>query len=102
MKTLKTIAFAILSLIIIFLFGYVLTRTYMIFYTRHRDEVAVPDLVNKDYKKAQHDLYKEGLYIDKIGERNSSEILGGSIILQDPSANSMVKKGYTIDVIVAI
>ncbi|MCK4339079.1 MAG: PASTA domain-containing protein [Candidatus Cloacimonetes bacterium] len=101
MKTFKTLAFAILSCIIIFLFGYVLTRTFMIFYTRHRDEVVVPDLVNKDYKKAQHDLYKEGLYIDKIGERNSSEILEGSIIAQDPPENSIVKKGYTIEVIVS-
>ena len=101
MKTFKTIAFTILSLIIIFLLGYVFARAFMIVYTKHRNEVAVPDLVNKGYKKAQHDLYKEGLYIDKKGERNSSEILEGSIIAQDPPANSMVKKGYTIDVIVS-
>ncbi|MBC8526302.1 MAG: PASTA domain-containing protein [Candidatus Cloacimonetes bacterium] len=101
MKIFKLIIFSILSFVIIFLLGYVLARTFMIFYTRHRNEVVVPDLVNKDYKKAQHDLYKEGLYIDKKGERNSSEILAGSILAQDPPANSMVKKGYTIDVIVS-
>lgn len=101
METLKTIFFAILSLIVIFLFGYVLTRTFMIIYTRHRNEVTVPNLINKNYEKAQHDLYKLGLYIDEIGARNSSDILEGSIIAQDPPANSMVKKGYTIDVIVS-
>jgi serine/threonine-protein kinase len=101
MKTLKTLAFIILSLIIIFLLGYVLTSAFMIVYTKHRNEVEVPDLVEKDYKKAQHDLYKLGLYIDKVGERNSSDILEGSIIAQDPSGKNLVKKGYTINVIVS-
>jgi len=101
MKTLKIIGFVILSFIIIFLLGFILSRTALYFYTKHRSEVQVPKLVNKDYKKAKHDLYKLGLYIDKIAERNSLEILEGSIISQEPEAHSVVKKGYTIKVIVS-
>ena len=101
MKTLKTIGFVVISFIIIFLLGFVISRTVLYFYTHHRNEVEVPELVNKDYKKAKHDLYKLGLYIDKIGERNSLEVLDGSIISQEPQANTVVKKGYTIDVIVS-
>ncbi len=101
MKTLKTIGFVILSFIIIFLLGFVISRTVLYFYTHHRNEVEVPDLSNKDYRKAKHDLYKMGLYIDKVGERNSLEVLNGSIISQEPRANTIVKKGYTIDVIVS-
>ncbi len=101
MKTLKTIGFVILSFIIVFLLGFVISRTVLYFYTKHRSEVQVPNLVNKDYKKAKHDLYKIGLYIDKIAERNSMDILEGSIISQEPEAQSVVKKGYTIKVIVS-
>jgi len=91
----------LLSFIIIFLLGFVISRTVLYFYTHHRNEVEVPDLANKDYKKAKHDLYKAGLYIDNVGERNSLEVLDGSIISQEPQANTVVKKGYTIDVIVS-
>jgi len=101
MKTIKTIGFVLLSFIIIFLLGFVISRTVLYFYTHHRNEVEVPDLANKDYKKAKHDLYKAGLYIDNVGERNSLEVLDGSIISQEPQANTVVKKGYTIDVIVS-
>jgi len=101
MKTLKTIGFVILSFVIIFLLGFAIARTVLYFYTLHRNEVEVPDLTERDYKKAKHDLYKLGLYIDKIGERNSLEILDGSIISQEPLAKTIVKKGYTIDVIVS-
>jgi serine/threonine-protein kinase len=101
MKAFKTLVYAIISLIIIFAVGYLGARTFMHFYTQHRDEVVVPDLIGKDYKNAQHELYNAGLYIDKIGERNSDEFLEGSIITQDPPPNSVVKRGYTIDVIVS-
>ncbi len=96
---LKRILYIIISFIIIFLLGFALTKTFLIFYTQHGYEVAVPELVNKDYKKAKHDLYKEGLYIEKVGERSSQDILKGSIINQEPQANSVVKEGYTIEVI---
>lgn len=95
----KNIFYVIASFLIIFLLGFALTKTFLIFYTQHGDEVVVPDLIQKDYKNAKHDLYKKGLYIEKIGERNSQEILKGSIIKQEPLANSVVKEGYTIEVI---
>ncbi len=101
MKTLKLIGFVVLSFIIIFLLGFVISRTVLYLYTHHRNEVEMPDLSNKDYRKAKHDLYKMGLYINKVGERNSMEVLNGSIISQEPRANTIVKKGYTIDVIVS-
>ena len=101
MKTLKTIGFVVLSFIIIFLLGFVISRTVLYFYTHHRNEVEMPDLSNKDYRKAKHDLYKMGLYINKVSERNSLEVLDGSIISQEPQAKTIVKKGYTIDVIVS-
>ncbi len=95
----KNIFYVIASFLIIFLLGFALTKTFLIFYTQHGDEVVVPDLIQRDYKNAKHDLYKKGLYIEKIGERNSQEILKGSIIKQEPLANSVVKEGYTIEVI---
>ncbi|MBC8383762.1 MAG: PASTA domain-containing protein [Candidatus Cloacimonetes bacterium] len=101
MKTLKTIGFVVLSFIIISLLGFVISRTVLYFYTHHRNEVEVPELSNKDYRKAKHDLYKMGLYINKVGERNSMDVLSGSIISQEPQAKTIVKKGYTIDVIVS-
>ncbi len=101
MQKIKTIFFVIISFIIIFLLGYVISSAFLNIYTKHRNEIVVPDLVNKDYKNAKHELYKKGLYIDKVGERNSNEILKGSIILQEPKAEAVVKKGYTIDVIVS-
>ena len=54
MKVLKTISFIILSFIIIFLLGFVISRTVLYFYTHHRNEVEVPDLSNKDYRKAKN------------------------------------------------
>jgi len=101
MEVLKRILYIILSLVIVFLLGFALAKTFLIIYTQHGNEVVVPELVNKDYKKAKHDLYKKGLYIEKDGERNSQDILKGSIIAQDPKANSVVKEGYTIEVIVS-
>ncbi|MGC9336995.1 MAG: PASTA domain-containing protein [Candidatus Cloacimonadia bacterium] len=101
MKVFKRLLYTIISLIIIFTVGYLGTRTFMHFYTRHRDEVVVPDLIGKDYENAQQNLYKVGLYIDKVGERNSDDFLEGSIITQTPPPNSVVKRGYTIDVIIS-
>jgi len=101
MKAIKTIGFVVLSFIIILLLGFVISRTVLYFYTQHRNEIEVPELSKKDYRKAKHDLYKMGLYINKVGERNSLEVLDGSIISQVPQANTIVKKGYTIDVIVS-
>lgn len=99
LEILKGILYVIISFIIIFFLGFALSKTFLIIYTQHGNEVVVPDLVNKDYKNAKHDLYKKGLYIEKVGERNSQDILKGSIITQDPKANSVVKEGYTIEVI---
>lgn len=97
----KTTAFAIISLIIIFTFGFVISRTFLIIYTKHRNEIEVPDLTGKNFKKAKHDLYKSNLYIEKIGERNNNEILSGSIISQHLQPGSKAKKGFTIQVIVS-
>jgi serine/threonine-protein kinase len=101
MKIFKKLIYVVITLIIIFAVGYLGARTFMHFYTRHRDEVVVPDLIGKDYENAQQRLYKEELYIDKVGERNSDDFLEGSIITQNPTPNSVVKRGYTIDVIVS-
>ncbi|MEA2104199.1 MAG: PASTA domain-containing protein [Candidatus Cloacimonadota bacterium] len=101
MKFIKTFFFVIVSFIIIFLLGFVISSGFLKIYTKHRNEVKVPELVNSDYKNAKYELYKVGLYIDKIGERNSQEILKGSIITQDPPPQAVVKTGYTIEVIVS-
>ncbi|MBS3740539.1 MAG: PASTA domain-containing protein [Candidatus Cloacimonetes bacterium] len=101
LEILKKIFYVIISFVIIFLLGFALSKTFLTIYTQHGNEVVVPDLVNKDYKGAKHNLYKKGLYIEKAGERNSREVLKGSIITQEPKANSVVKEGYTIEVIIS-
>lgn len=101
MKFIKSFFFVIISFIIIFLLGFVISSVFLKFYTKHRNEVEVPELVNTDYKNAKYELYQAGLYIEKVGERNSQDILKGSIIAQDPPPEAVVKAGYTIDVIVS-
>ena len=100
-KLAKTIAFVLISLIVIFLLGFVISRTFLIIYTKHRNELEIPNLIGKNFEKAKHDLYKLQLYIEDIEKQYEKEIYKGSIIAQKPLPGTMVKKGFTIQVIVS-
>lgn len=101
MKYVKLAIFSIIILVVLFSFGFFATNILLKIFTRHGDEVMVPDLIGKNFKEARNDLIKYGLYIEKTGEDFSNEILKGYIISQKPSPNIHIKKGKTIKVIVS-
>lgn len=81
----------VVSLLLLFIIGKILK-----IYTRHNENVTVPDLIGK----MPEDLENLGLtgdfrilVIDSVFDQEKA---GGSIVFQEPPANSVVKKDRTI------
>lgn len=61
-------------------------------------EITTPDVVGLSYEKADEELSNVGLVIQMGDEVISNEYDDGSVVSQDPEANSSVKSGQTVTV----
>jgi len=64
-------------------------------------EVAVPNIVGKDYAQADQELRELGLVLKVIGRENNDSVAVDSIIKQDPLPGRKVKAGREIEVILS-
>lgn len=80
-------------LIAVLVFG---SQIFLSVYTRHGDEISVPDLVSlplEDALEAASRLEMNAEVVDSIYVKNISR---GVVVRQDPSAGTMVKEGRRI------
>ena len=68
----------------------------------NRGDVAVPDIVNMTPDEAEEYLEEFNLKLEVEDERSDAEVEKGYIIEQDPEANSLVKEGRTIHVVISL
>ncbi len=68
-------------------------------YTRHGDELQVPDICGMYIEEAQVTLQTMGLHLVVIDSTYSKRVPLGSVVEQDPSAESFVKQGRAIYVV---
>lgn len=65
------------------------------------DEIVLPDLTNRTYDQAKEILEAKGLKIEKGEEVYDDQIIKGSVVSQQPKADTKVKPGRTITVTVS-
>ena len=92
----KLILYFIIFIGIVILFD----RVIMPFYVRS-EEVTVPNVTGMTFEQAQVVLRNAGLEPVNGGERFDSKFPKGTVILQRPSANKVVKEGRRIYLIVS-
>lgn len=68
-------------------------------YTQHGIEIQVPNVTELYVEEAKIILESEGLHIEVIDSTYSNKVPLGTIVEQNPNANSFVKNGRTIYVI---
>ena len=68
-------------------------------YTKHGKEITVPDINGLYIEEAKITLSAEGLLLEVIDSTYSNKAPLGTIVEQNPIANSKVKEGRTIYVI---
>ncbi len=88
-----------LNILIIIIAGIaliVLTFLFLNVYTRHGQNVVVPNLQGLQVGEANSLLKSKGLHIEIIDSIYRKEAVPGSIIEQTPKANNKVKKGRAI------
>lgn len=64
-------------------------------------EIKVPDVSNLGKSVAQNMLVDQGLKVGQISEEYSETIAEGAVIKTDPAANSSVKKGDTVNIVIS-
>ncbi len=96
MKLKRIIIYFILLVVIIILFDRVLMPLYV-----GKNEVKVPSVLGMTYEQAMKVLQNVNLQPTYGGERYDSKYPKGTIILQRPIANKMVKEGRRIYLIVS-
>ena len=79
-------------------FGLLIFFQMMGVFIHHKREIMVPDLRGQDLYKAFELLSEKALYLKKIGEEYDDDIPSGSIISQQPSPGTVVKKGKIVKV----
>ncbi|MEN2992599.1 MAG: PASTA domain-containing protein [Bacteroidia bacterium] len=82
-------AFALLSYILFL--GFLLPL-----FTRHGEEVALPDLTQKPYTAVKQALEEAGLQVVVTDSQYLPDKPGGLVLLQDPAAGTPVKRGRKI------
>ena len=63
--------------------------------------MAIPNLSSVPFEEARKILAEMGLKIGSVTEQSSDSIVSGSIISTFPSANSIVKEGAIIDIVLS-
>jgi beta-lactam-binding protein with PASTA domain len=65
-------------------------------------EVRVPDLVRLNEVQAEHALREAGLRLSRAGERFDTEVPRGLVLQQDPPAQTPVRAGRRVSVILSL
>jgi beta-lactam-binding protein with PASTA domain len=71
-------------------------------FTRQGAEVPVPEVVGLSEVQGERTLAEEGLKLSKTSEQWSPDVPRGFVMVQDPAAGGMVKRGRRISVIVSL
>ncbi len=87
---------AMITLVAILIAGLVI---YLRSYTQHGTEVTVPNITNMHIAEAEILLAAENLHVQVIDSTYSTKTPLGTIVEQNPSPGSQVKRGRTIYVI---
>jgi len=102
-KLSRLIRIAVLLVLLIIVLYVIFDQIIMPVYTRHGQEISVPDLTNLFYEDAREQLQQMGLEIveeaKKFDVNNIFPI--GVVMTQNPKPDSKVKKGRRIYVIVS-
>ncbi len=96
------IPFVIKNLLLALLIGLVLLAGiyfWLKHYTRHGEELQVPNVCGMYIEEAQVTLQSVGLVLQVIDSTYSNKVPLGTIVEQNPSENSSVKKGRAVYVI---
>lgn len=99
-RIIKIVVIAFLSLFIIYL---LFDKIIMPAYTRHGQAITVPDLTNLIYEDAREVLNRLDLKIVEEAKKydTSNQFPIGTVMIQNPGANTTVKTGRRIYVIVS-
>ncbi|MCR4438368.1 MAG: PASTA domain-containing protein [bacterium] len=95
---LKRLAAGIGGLVLLYL---VCDNVLMPLYTRHGQDVYVPEVVGLTYAGAQMRLSQQGFQIVKAGEQFDSEHEPGIVLSQNPEPGAPAKRGRRVYVIVS-
>ena len=98
LRRLKIIGIVLISLLLLYVMCDIIILPI---YTRHGQEITVPDVTNISFAEAHHILKSQNFRIIKAGEQNSPAP-PGYVIFQNPAANSKVKRGRRIYVILSV
>jgi len=69
--------------------------------SKAKSGIAVPDLSSVALEEARKRLTEMGLKVGSVAEESSDSIANGSVISTYPSANSIVKEGSIIDIVLS-
>lgn len=91
-----SIIFNIIAIGVVGMLLIIITLLFMNVYTRHGENVIVPDLKGLQAKEAEALLVSKGLDVLIIDSIFSNDAVPGSIIDQSPKPNNKVKEGRSI------
>jgi len=77
-------------------------KVIMPLYTKHGHEVILPDVVGMNFDEAKKLLEKQGFKVIKDKEIYSSQDSAGTVLFQNPVANSTVKRGRRVYLTVSL
>ncbi|MDZ7262777.1 MAG: PASTA domain-containing protein, partial [candidate division KSB1 bacterium] len=86
----------------IFLLLLLCDKVVMPLYTKHNEEVEVPNITQISFDEAETILEKQGFQIVKEAEKYDSHFPPGYVLTQNPEAFSKVKSGRRVYVIVSM
>lgn len=102
MKKKKRFLYKFFLLCVLLIFGYILANFTLKKIIHSKEEVVVPNIEKKSLMEALTIVSKSGLGLKKIGERYDPEFPAGTVLLQQPPAGMVVRKGRHINVILSL
>ncbi len=88
--------FSITTILIFLLFYFIFDKIVMPLYTRHSQQVVVPDITNKSMRVSEKLLKDSKLNLVVHEEKFDSNYPPGFVLFQNPAPGSKVKKGRRI------
>lgn len=91
-----SIFFNLIAIAVIGVLLLILTLLFLNIYTRHGQNIIVPDLKGLQAEEAQQLLKSKGLSLQIVDSVYNAEAVPGSVIDQTPNPNNKVKEGKSI------
>lgn len=92
----KTFRYNVLAAVLLLIVTFFLLQQWLGGFTRHGESISVPELVGLKKEKMEQLLKDSGLEYEVVDSLFETGKAPGTVIDQDPAANSLVKKGRTI------